>query len=144
MKHFTKEWYILEQLSYLDWQMKQAKHAERKDESTFQTFYRYRLEIYSSFERNSDLYRNPKDDLLKLDEFCNDPYITKTERKERERFRRMFLYLNRRLRQSARDVVIKALLQGTSYQLQSHSQSGADRNFPCHTKFDPTVLPERL
>ena len=95
MKHFTKEWYILEQLSYLDWQMKQAKHAERKDESTFQTFYRYRLEIYSSFERSSDLYRDPHEDLHLIDEFCNDPYITKTERKERERFRRMFLYLNR-------------------------------------------------
>ena len=58
--------------------------------------------------------------------------------------RRDLVLTSARLRQSARDVVIKALLQGTSYQLQSHSQSGADRNFPCHTKFDPTVLPERL
>ncbi len=96
MKHCTKEWYYSEQIKYLDWQMKKAKHAERKDEANFQTFYRYRLENYLSFERSSDLYRNPKDDLIKLNEFCNAPDLTEAEQQEREGFRKMFLHLNRK------------------------------------------------
>lgn len=93
MKYFTKEFYITEWLSYANRYVKKSKGAEKKDEAFYRKQYDKQCAIFVQHDRMSDIYRDPAEELRKIDEFVNEPNISDQERKRREEFKETHLYL---------------------------------------------------
>ena len=89
MKYLTKEFYALELLSYANSYVRQSKKAEQKDESYYRHIYKKIYAVFESFSKSCDWYRDPKEDLKKIEAYINEPNITLEERKRRIEFKKI-------------------------------------------------------
>lgn len=95
MKYFTKEFYEMEWLSYANQNVKKSKRAERKDEEFYRKTYERACAIYVFNEKMNDWFRDPVEEMRKIDEYVNEPDISKEERCRRIAFRSVHVSINR-------------------------------------------------
>ena len=95
MKYFTKEFYTLQRLAFANNYLKTSKKAEKKNDKFYQRIYDKRCDFYVNNERRCEPYIDPKEELRKIDEFCNAPDISDEERSRRLEIRKAHLYINR-------------------------------------------------
>lgn len=94
MKYLTKEWLNTELLSYTYSLVHISKRAEKLDETYYQKLYKKICSQYVEAERRDDLYRDPQEDLKKVEESIADPTITEEERSRRKEYKETYLCLN--------------------------------------------------
>ena len=95
MKYLTREWYVKARLSYIDGSVRCSKSAERFDESFYKTVYQKRYEKFERNERLREEFRNPQDDLMRYDDWIDEPNITEEEKKKRMAYKKIALFLER-------------------------------------------------
>lgn len=89
MKYFTKEFYATEWLSFTNQFVKRSKSAEREDESFFRRMYEKHYALYEHNQRMSYWYRDPEEDMRKIEAYVNEPGITEAERNYRKEFQKI-------------------------------------------------------
>ena len=94
MKYFTKEFYVWERLSRISFTLKKSKRAEQKDENFYQRVYNKKYAAFTDLEKTSDWYRDPNEELKKLDDYINEPEISDAERAVRRKIRDFHVILN--------------------------------------------------
>lgn len=94
MKFLTVDWLLIERLSGLDKFLQESELAEIRDDARFTSIYGELLEMYVNGESRDYIYRNPTDDVEKLNDFVESS-IDEAELAERKEFAQKFLFLNR-------------------------------------------------
>lgn len=94
MKHFTKDFAEFERLAYLNQSVKPSKRAEKKDEDFYFRMYQKQYGVFSNYERNADWYRDPVEDMRKINEYINEPNISEQEHQRRLEFKANYEYLH--------------------------------------------------
>lgn len=94
MKYFTKEFYISEFLSYASKTVKKRKRAAVADEQFFLEMYKKNCDLFLKNENLSDFYKDPVEQLNRIEQYINAPDISEEEKERRLFFKETFLALN--------------------------------------------------
>ncbi len=94
MKYITKELIVSEWLSEVNRHLKVSKRAEKKDEKFYDSVYKKQCSVFLSNESNCSIYRDPKEELRKINEYVNESGIDEEERLKRLEFKKIHEKVN--------------------------------------------------
>lgn len=95
MKYLTKEWLLKYELSFVNRLTKKAKRAETFNEKFYRQVYAQAYGKWRAIEKNLPIYRDPQEDLKKIEDYINERGIDEEEQRRRKNFKKNYLELER-------------------------------------------------
>ena len=96
MIYLTKIWLMAERLSHTYSIIKTAEFAKQKSEKIYRELYKRHCDLYILNESKADIYKNPLDELKKIDNYINDPDVSEPDKLKRKEFKQGFLFINKK------------------------------------------------